>query len=339
VKILIDILHPAHVHFFKGFIRQSSSWCEPVVVTRNKEITDRLLKAEGIPFRKLSDPATGLFGQARELASRWLQIFEIIRREKCSLAMSISGLCTALPAKLLSVPNIAFTDTEDASLSNKIAFPFSDLIVTPTFFLNDLGARHRRYFGLHELAYLKSADEADMKEIRSQCNLPERYVILRLVAHKALHDFGVSAVPRDRLREFIGILDRYGRVLLSSEEPLPVDLLDRQLSIPIERIHAVLGGAQLFVGESPTMAVESSLLGVPAYLITSRWQRLGNMVGLEKEHNLLKNFSDFEDLLAALPEPSSLIETQSSWMSRARAFRQDADDVTDVITRSIKSLL
>ena len=197
VKILIDILHPAHVHFFKNFIRQSKDWCETVVVSRNKEITDRLLQLEAIKYSKLSDPAFGALGQALELSSRWVKIFQILKKEKCDLAMSISGLCTAVPAKLLGIPNITFTDTEDASLSNKLAFPFSDVILTPQFFLHKLGKRHIRYSGLHELAYLRNIDDEQIAAEQRQLNLPERYVVLRLVAHKALHDHKVCAIPRE----------------------------------------------------------------------------------------------------------------------------------------------
>jgi len=86
--------------------------------------------------------------------------------------VSISGISTSLPARLTGTPNITFTDTEDAVLSNRIAFPFTDKIYTPVFFLKNLGAKHRRYAGLHELAYLQRFDFHAAQETRRRIALP-----------------------------------------------------------------------------------------------------------------------------------------------------------------------
>ena len=44
MNILVDIGHPAHVHFFKGFLGEARSRGDRIVVTtRNKEITNALL--------------------------------------------------------------------------------------------------------------------------------------------------------------------------------------------------------------------------------------------------------------------------------------------------------
>lgn len=340
MNILIDILHPAHVHFFRGFIRNVTAQGHSVVITtRNKEITNKLLERYGLAYEHISNPATSKFGQMTELLFRWLKLAWIIKRRNIDLAMSISGLCTGLSAWLCRVPNIAFTDTEDAGLSNRLALPFCNCFVTPRYYLHDVGSKHMRYEGLHETAYLKHFDFDAAVEARRAMNLPERYVIVRLVANDALHDEGIRGVPLDALDTLIAELQRFGQIFITSQSPLPEKFSKYRLSVPIEQIHAVLSGALLFVGDSPTMSVESSILGTPAFLLTTRWDRLGNMICLEKEHELLRNFSEVADLLQAIKDIDDPLALKAAWSQRASAYRRAVEDVELLIERVARQLV
>ena len=337
MKILIDILHPAHVHFFKGFMEQAIAKGHQVVIsTRDKEITNSLLDRMGFPYIHISTPSTSLPGMIRELLVRWWKLYHLMKQESIDAAMSISGLSTALPSRLLGIPNVNFTDTEDARLSNRLSFPFSDVIATPEFYLDNLGEKHYRYHGLHELAYLKNFDLKDLDNRLKSLGLPERYVIIRLVAKDALHDAGISGIPLDMLEELIKILRPVGQVFLNSQTELPDAFQKYRLSIPIEKIHIVLAGARLFVGESPTMAVESSILGTPAYLISSRWTELGNMIHLEKDKKLLRNFSDYNGMIAAIREMNDPDEMKTAWYERADIFRKTSVEMNSVFEKTIQ---
>lgn len=337
MNILIDILHPAHVHFFKPFLSQAVSRGHHIhVVTRNKDITNDLLDKAGIAYETLSVPATTRIGLLLELLLRWWKVFVIIKCHKIDLSMSITGLSTALPAWLLRIPNINFMDTEDAKITNILSFPFSDIVCTPTFYLTDIGRKHVRYFGLHELSYLKYYNYGKLADRLVSYGLPKKYIIIRLVAKNALHDFGIKGIPLAKLEELILRMENYGTVFLNSETILPEHLEKYRLFVPIEHIHDVLAGALIFIGESPTMAVESSLLGTPAYLVSSRWQKLGNMVHLEKDFHLLNNFSDYKELFEALDKIYDPEETKREWARRAEEFRDRSDDVTKTIEMMIE---
>ena len=340
MNILIDILHPAHVHFFRGFISAAKARGHNIVITtRNKEITNALLDRFGISYIHVSNPATGKIGQMWELLTRWIKMAWIIRRKKIDIAMSISGLCTGFPAWICNVPNIAFSDTEDATLSNKLSIPFCTYFVTPEFFLHDVGRTHLRYKGLHETAYLKKFNFEAAKEQLKAMNLPERYVIMRLVANDALHDEGIKGIQASVLENLIEELKRFGQVFITSQTPLPEKLAQYRLQVPIEQVHAVLAGAMLFVGDSPTMSVESSVLGTPAFLLTSRWNRLGNMIGLEKQFSLLRNFAEFEDLVKAIREIKDPIQLKQEWSERAAKYREYVEDVELLIDRLMTQAL
>ena len=56
MKVLIDICHPAHVHFFKYIIKDLKENHHQVIVTsRKKKIAEKLLEEENIPFISLGD--------------------------------------------------------------------------------------------------------------------------------------------------------------------------------------------------------------------------------------------------------------------------------------------
>ncbi len=334
MNVLIDILHPAHVHFFRGYLESAEKRGHRVVITtRNKEITNALLDRMGFPYIHVSTPARGLIPMGMELVLRWWKIYRLMRKHGIQAAMSIAGLSTALPTRLLGIPNITFSDTEDARLSNRIAYPFSDLIVTPEFYLDGLGKKHRRYRGLQELSYLKYFDLPGAAERVRSMGLPPKYVIIRLVAKDALHDAGISGIPLSELGALIRKVEPMGRVYITSQAELPPEFRDYRLDVPIEDVHAVLAGAALFIGESPTMAVESSVLGTPAFLLSSRWPELGNMVRLEKDHCLLRNFSEYGELLAAVDNIEDPVKLKECWGERAGRFRESATDMGPFLER------
>ena len=340
MNILIDILHPAHVHFFKGYIEKSGEKGQKIIITtRNKEITNALLDRLGFPYIHVSAPSTGLPEMVMELFCRWWKIYRLMKKHCIDVSMSIAGLSTALPARLQKIPNINFTDTEDARLSNRLSFPFSDVVATPEFFLDDLGEKHFRYNGLHEMAYLKYFDFKNLAgQIRS-LGLPKQYVIIRLVAKDALHDAGISGISMPQLAELIERVAPMGQVYLNSQSELPPPFQKYRLSIPIEKIHIALAGALLFIGESPTMAVESSLLGTPAYLVSSRWTELGNMIHLEKEYDLLRNFSNGSQMLRAIQNIENPVTLKAAWSERAAGFRESSVEMIPLIEQTIQLAL
>lgn len=334
MRILIEIGHPAHVHFFRRAIaRLQRSGHRLVVLTRNKDITNQLLDEMGITYHCLSRPARGKWRMGMELLWRWLATTYYLLRYRIDRAVSISGITTGLPARLCGVPNAVFTDTEDANLSNYIAFPFATRIYTPEFFLKDLGSKQQRYAGLHELAYLQHFDFAAAALRRMKLGLPPRYFIIRLIANDALHDSDIQGIRVADVERLIQHLSSHGRVYVTSEGAPHPRLAPYRLQTPLVDIHAVLEGATLFIGESPTMAVESSLLGTPAFLLSQRCQRLGNMVGLEERHRLLRNFGTFGELEAALRQVGDFEQAKADWRYRAVHFRTGSCDMDELITQ------
>jgi predicted glycosyltransferase len=69
MKIVVDINHPAHIHFFKNMINQLSVKGHEILLTASdKDISIRLLERFGFPFIKLGSYGTSLFSKAINLA-------------------------------------------------------------------------------------------------------------------------------------------------------------------------------------------------------------------------------------------------------------------------------
>ena len=65
MRVLIDILHPAHVHFFRNFYAEMEARGHEVRITaRDKDRSVDLLRAFGLPYEQISRQKRGAGGLA-----------------------------------------------------------------------------------------------------------------------------------------------------------------------------------------------------------------------------------------------------------------------------------
>ena len=154
MKILIDIDHPAHVHFFARPIRLLQSEGHDILVTsRRKDIALELLDELGVPHEPLSAAASGLAGFARELIARDLALIRVVRHFGAERMAEIGGTFIAHASLFTRVPSLVFYDTENAVLQNAITYPFASRVLVPRCY-QGWTPRNRtlRYAGYHELS-------------------------------------------------------------------------------------------------------------------------------------------------------------------------------------------
>ena len=292
MRILVDILHPKQAHFFRPLISRWQRRGDSVqIVTRDKDITHDLLDSFGLSYVCLSKQRRSI-GLVFELIQRWVKMIRWIRRFRPDVVLSVSGISTSLPARLLRVPNIAFTDTETARLSNKIAFRFADRVLSPEWFLDDFGRRHHRYRGFHEWSYLNPDEFEPDPQVVSAVGIDptQPYAFVRMVRWDATHDLGEHGLAEGEAIHLVEQLAKRMRVVLSSEVQPPPALEQYVVEIAVDRVHHILALADLIVGESPSMATEAALLGVPSVLISSWAGRCGNMQVLQDKFGLMQVF-------------------------------------------------
>lgn len=326
MRILIDILHPAHVHFFRNFAADMTVRGHDVRFTaRAKECATDLLEHYGIPYTLLSRQKSGL-GLASELASRTWKLVRMARRWKPDVMTGIMGPCIALAGKALGVPAVVFYDTEFARQTNWFVYPLAHSVCTPDCYQGPVRGVHRTYAGYHELAYLHpdrfTPDRARLAVFGVSSDEP--YSILRFVSWQAIHDVTEKGLTGSQKRHLIETLERHGKVLISSEAPLTPDLDRWRLRGPIEDIHHLLAFAQMIVGESATMSSEAAVLGVPAIFIAKTGR--GYTDDEERTYGLVRHFRE-DQFDAAVSAIRKLFERGPRTMGQAARTRLLADKI------------
>ncbi|MDH3452569.1 MAG: DUF354 domain-containing protein, partial [Gammaproteobacteria bacterium] len=154
MRVLIDILHPAHVHFFKNFRHEMLERGHQVLVTaRDKDVALSLLERLEIPHQVLSIQRSGA-GLALEMALRTTKLISVARRFRPDAMTGIMGPSIAVGGKLLGIPAIVFYDTEFATQTNWFTYPLATAVCTPDCYQGKVRGNHITYAGYHELAYL-----------------------------------------------------------------------------------------------------------------------------------------------------------------------------------------
>jgi predicted glycosyltransferase len=339
MRSLVDIGHPGHVHFYKHAIaRWQQDGHDVLISARDKDVTLSLLDHYQLPYRTLSTIRKGQLGMLYEFLQREAALLKLIRSYDPHVITEIGGLFIAPVCWLLRKPSIVFTDSEPVPLDRFLTYPFATTIYTPHCFLRDIGSRHLRYNGYHELAYLHpdyfQPDPSVLDELGVAAGEP--YIILRFVAWKASHDIAQHGFsPQFKMRA-IRMLSQYGRVFITSEEPLPEELEPYRITISPHRIHDALYYATLFMGDGATMATEAAVLGTPAVRASSMALNMGNFQELMERYQLVYSYYDPEQ---ALEKALSLLENNAKveWQERRNTLLGETIDVTEMIANVIQN--
>jgi len=267
MRVLIDIVHPAHVHFFRQPMQQLLARGHEILITsRRKEIAEDLLNAYQLEHVVLSGEG-GRAGLLGELLIRDFRLVQTVRRWRPDVMAAICGLFISHAGTICRVPSLTFYDTENAKLQNALTYPLSTRVIVPRCYKGRTpAARTIRYPGYHELSYLRPTYFKPDRDVAIANGLDETGAtfLLRLVAWKANHDIGERGLTADAVRAVVVKLSQHGKVLLSSEAPLAEDLEAYRYRGAPELIHHVMAYCAGFFGESATMASECAVLGVPA---------------------------------------------------------------------------
>ena len=270
MRILIDINHPAHFHYFRNFMKiMELKGHNFLVVARDKEVTFNLLKAYNISFMPRGKGGKGFWGKLFYLVKGDLIIYKAAKKFKPDIFLSFGSPYAAQVSRFFSKPHISFNDTEHALLGHLLYFPFTNTVLTPNSFLKNLGAKQIRFDGFMELCYLHPKYFNPEKKILSEIGIQEneKFTLLRFVSWEASHDFGKARLDSEFKIKLFNSLLEYGKVIISSEGELPVELEKYRVKISPERMHDLLSFASLYIGEGATTASECAMLGTPAIYV------------------------------------------------------------------------
>lgn len=339
MKILIDIGHPGHVHFFKHAAWELQKRGHEILFSaRDKDVTIALLEHYKFNYRILSAIGADRIGLVREFIQREIALTQLIRKFRPNITTGIGGEFITPIAKLFGIPSVVFTDSEPVPVDKILTYPIADAICTPTCFQKDLGKRHIRYEGYHELAYLSPDYFVPDPRVLNEIGIgnSEPFTILRFVAWKASHDIGQKGFSVDRKCMLVETLAHYGRVFITSEKQLPKELEPFRLVLPAHRVHDLMYYAQLLMGDGATMATEAAILGTPAVRSSTMALNMGNFMELMEKYKLVYSYYDPDE---ALQQAIKILETPDSkgdWQSRRDRMLAEKIDVTEFVINTLE---
>lgn len=287
MKILIDTGHPAELLFFAQ-IANKLKWHDVLFIIREKDCA--LPIAENLKLKFISKGRGSnvlLLKPFYFLRALWV-LYMQTRKIKPDILVSFASPYAGVIARISKKPHIAFLDTEHGIFLRWLDKTFANHIITPDCFQQNLGAKQIRVNTYKELAYLSPAYFTPDRFISKNLNLPDDFILVRLVNHGAMHDVFKKQWNRKSKFQWIAQLAKKYPLIISSEIKLPTELEPYRLTAPPQIFHQVLAHAKLVVGESATVATESAVLGVPSVCI--EYNSRGYIDELENRYGLIKRY-------------------------------------------------
>lgn len=336
MRLIIDIAHPAHVHFFKNFIWEMQKRGHDIIITAgDKDVTLRLLENYGFEY-KFTCKRTSGYKLIIEIIKRDIQMFKFVKEFRPDIVMGIASTIASHVSKITSTKSIVFTDTEHTKLADIITYPFSDTIITPSCYKKNLGEKQIRYNGYHELAYLHpkyfTPNPAVLEEIG--LSKDDIFTILRFVTWGASHDIGQHGI-QNKIR-LVKELEKCGRVLISSEGRLDKKLEKYKIKVSPEKMHDLLYYASLYIGEGGTTAIEAATLGTHAIHISTTAKHCGIFYELNN-YDLMWIFDDESGAIDKAIEILSNNNIKINGKIKRDKVLNDMIDVTQFMIRFIEN--
>lgn len=333
-KILIDIGHPAHVHYYRNLARELEKTGSRVFWTvKDIPVAKRLLDHYGFQYTVLPKKADGLIGKVFKQLQYDFNLLRLCIREKIDIAIGTS-VSVAHVSRISRVKSIVFDDDDDdvQPLVTRYVNPFADALLSPDALK---GKRKRQdtiyYPGYHELAYLHPRRFVPDTGVLGEAGLiqDEPFFIMRFNVFKAHHDVGIKGLTLEQKRRLIELLEPHGKIFITTERNIEPELKRYQLKISPEKIHSLMAFATMFLGDSQTMTSEAAVLGIPAIKCNSFAGRLSVPDQLE-EYGLCFSFlpQDFDKMLSKVKTLLSIPDLKTKWQIKKNRMLADKIDVT-----------
>lgn len=361
MNILIDIVHPAHVHLVRNFYHEMVGRGHKVVVTcKDIPSARQLLEMYKIPYIYLGEKKDNIWLKAVEQLWFNLRLLRIARKEGCTLAFGSSITLAHIAAlskwslfgKRINAILLDDDDDEVEPLYAKYGHPFADVVLSPM----ETPRKTEKvvyYPAYHELAYLHPKrfvpdasvlDDAGIHyELDGKGNVVnvEPYFVMRFNAFKAHHDVGVVGLTIENKRRMVELLSQHGKVFITTERNIDEEFMPYQLRVPQDKVHSLLYYATMFVGDSQTMTSEAAVLGTPSIRCNTFVGRIHYLEEEEHRYGLTYGFRPdaSEEMFARVEELLAMgtAALKAEWGKRREVLLKEKIDYTAFLTYFIES--
>jgi len=333
MKIFIDIGHPAHVHYFKNFIKIMTKEGHKVFVSaRDRYPVKELLEANNIEFYNRGKGKNSMLGKLMYMLYADIRLLFKAIKFKPDVFIAFGAVYLTHVSKMMNKPSIFIDDTDNARLNRKFYIPFATHIFTPDIFKFDLGKKQIRFKGYMELAYLHP------KYFKSENNAHnilgiaknDAYVIIRFVNWQANHDIGHNGISIENKIKAVSEFSKYAKVFITSEKELPSELEPYRIKIEPHHMHEIISSAEMLYGESATMASEAAVLGVPAIFIDDDGRCYTDEE--EQRYGMVFNFTESEsDVEKSIEKGLGILKSNLDYKEKRKKILKEKISFTDYL--------
>jgi len=293
MKYLFYVGHPAQYLFVRSTIRQLAASPEHRVtlLIKSKDVLEDLVRKDQVPYRniQLKERRKGRLSILTSFLSRLLTLLPILLRTRPNLLIATDATVAQL-GRLLGINRITIIEDDYEVIRNlaRLNYPFTQTILCPEACgVGPYEAKKVGYKGYMKLAYLHPNVFTPDEGVRRRYGLTKPYVLIRLSALNAHHDFGIRGLTPSALRSVIDLVQARGyEVRLSAEADRTPEFAPYRLRIEPSDMHHVLAQASMLICDSQSMCVEAAMLGVPSLRYSDFVGRISVLEELEHTYQL-----------------------------------------------------
>jgi len=340
MKYIFELNHPKHYYQFK-YVMQilKSRGHEISVLARDKDVLLNVLQEEHVGYTVFGKHRKTMLSKVLGTFGLMFKYIAIVKEQRPDVFVSKASWYGSAMAKIFHKKSVIFPDSEVVKVTNRYVVPMCTKVVTPDSFRLDYGSKHYRIKGIFEDCYLSphvfQADEAVVEKY----GLKRPYAVVRFVGWFANHDVGKSGFNQREKEELVQAISKYMNVYISSENDLPDELEPYRLPTPASVIHDVLSFADLYIGDSQTMASEAALLGTPAIRSNSFVgpNDMSNFIMLQEKYGLLYNVAEPAEAIS-LATDMSKNSRKNEWMEKRDKYYAQVGDCNAQIVELIERI-
>jgi len=291
-KILVYLGHPAHFHLYKNaIVNWQKNGHKVIILIKKKDVLENLLQDTGFEYINIlkegrKDSKIGMF---LGMAKRTMRLLKYCRKNKPDILTGTS-VENSFVGKILNIPvvNVNEDDVAVVPFYAKLSYPFANAILNPQVCNSEKwNKKATKYNSYQELSYLHPNHFTPDKQIVEKYFSAEKpYFIIRFAKLNAHHDSGIQGINAEIAQKIIDILKPHGDIYITSERELEPQFEQYRIKISPLDMHNVMAFAQLYIGDSQTMAAEAGVLGVPFVRFNDFVGRIGYLRELEDFYNL-----------------------------------------------------
>ena len=338
-RFLFFFVHPSKFHMFRNTINylKNNGHHIDVLITQ-KDVLEELVKNEGWNYKNIFPKGRKIKNLPTYISAGYNFIRTIIRIERYLLKQKkydlfISDDLLTISGWFHKTPTIHLQIDDVRTIPVVMILYFAKHLLSPSCcYVGRFRSKKISFDGYRELAYLHPRKFLPDKRVIERFHQENsRYFLLRLVSLKSTHDVGKKGLNDEDVKKLIKILEKYGKVYITSERKIPKELNKYRLNIRPNDIAHVLYYADLLIADSQTMSAEAGVLGTP-------FIRYNDFIGVlsylnELENKYLLGFGiktkDKDKLFTKIEELAKNGRIKQEWEQKRNKMLSEKIDLTD----------